>query len=91
MLFRLLLLPAVAWSLGRLGVGPLTAAGLAILGTSTLFSLAHYVGPLGDTFELYSFTFRLAAGVFFAVVFLLRGFGIAAGTHALYDLLVGLV
>lgn len=90
-LFRLLLLPAVAWSLGRLGVGPLTAAGLAILGTSTLFSLAHYVGPLGDTFELYSFTFRLAAGVFFAVVFLLRGFGIAAGTHALYDLLVGLV
>jgi hypothetical protein len=38
-----------------------------------------------------SWSFRLAAGVFFAVVFLLRGFGIAAGTHALYDLLVGLV
>jgi hypothetical protein len=90
-LFRLLLLPAVAWLLGRLGMEPITAAGLAILVTSTLFSLAHYVGPLGDTFELYSFTFRLAAGVFFAVVFLLRGFGIAAGTHAFYDLLVGLV
>jgi hypothetical protein len=90
-LFRLLLLPVVAWLLGRLGMGPIAAAGLAILATSTLFSLAHYVGPLGDTVELYSFTFRLAAGVFFAMVFLLRGFGIAAGTHALYDLLVGLV
>jgi membrane protease YdiL (CAAX protease family) len=90
-LFRLLLLPAVAWLLGRLGSGPLAAAVWAILITSGLFSLAHYVGPLGDAFELYSFSFRLAAGVFFAVVFLLRGFGIAAGTHALYDLLVGLL
>ncbi|MFM8953986.1 MAG: CPBP family intramembrane glutamic endopeptidase [Planctomycetaceae bacterium] len=90
-LFRLLLLPAVAWLLGRLGSGPITAAVWAILITSGLFSLAHYVGPLGDAFELYSFSFRMAAGVFFAVVFLLRGFGIAAGTHALYDLLVGLL
>jgi hypothetical protein len=90
-LFRLLLLPAVAWLLGRLGSGPIAAAVWAILITSILFSLAHYVGPLGDAFDLYSFSFRLAAGVFFAVVFLLRGFGIAAGTHALYDLFVGLV
>jgi membrane protease YdiL (CAAX protease family) len=90
-LFRLLLLPAVAWLLGRLGAGPIAAAVWAILITSTLFSMAHYVGPLGDAFELYSFSFRLAAGVFFAVVFLLRGFGIVAGTHAFYDLLVGLV
>lgn len=90
-LFRLLLLPAVAWAFGRLGAGPIAAAVWAILITSTLFSLAHYVGPLGDAFELYSFSFRLAAGIFFAVVFLLRGFGIAAGTHAFYDLLVGLL
>jgi len=90
-LFRLLLLPAVAWLLGRLGSGTIAAAVWAILITSGLFSLAHYVGPLGDAFELYSFSFRLAAGVFFAIVFLLRGFGIAAGTHALYDLFVGLV
>jgi hypothetical protein len=90
-LFRLLLLPAVAWVLGRLGAGRTEAMALAVLLTSCLFSLAHYVGPLGDQFELYSFTFRVLAGVFFAVVFLLRGFGIAAGTHACYDMLVGLV
>jgi hypothetical protein len=89
-LFRLLLMPAVAWLLRRLGTGAAEAMVLAVLLTSGLFSLAHYVGPLGDRFELYSFTFRMLAGVFFAVVFLLRGFGIAAGTHACYDMLVGL-
>ena len=89
-LFRLLLLPAVAWVLMRLGAGPGTAAAWSVLGTSCLFSLAHYVGPLGDTFDLYSFVFRMLAGVFFAVLFLARGFGIVAGTHAAYDLFVGL-
>lgn len=89
-LFRLLMLPAVAWSLARLGASQAAAAGLAILATSGLFSIAHYVGPLGDDFEWYSFCFRLGAGIFFAIVFLGRGFGIAAGTHAIYDMLVGL-
>jgi membrane protease YdiL (CAAX protease family) len=90
-LFRLLLLPAVAWILGRLGGSPAAALAWAVIVTSGLFSLAHYVGPLGDTFDPYSFAFRMMAGVFFAVVFLVRGFGIAAGTHAAYDMLVGLV
>ena len=38
-----------------------------------------------------SVAFRTVAGLFFALLFLLRGFGIAAGTHFFYDLLVGLV
>lgn len=89
-LFRLLLLPAVAFGLERLGASTAAAAGWAILSTSCLFSLAHYVGPLGDTFDLYGFVFRTLAGVFFSLLFLARGFGIVAGTHAAYDLLVGL-
>jgi hypothetical protein len=89
-LFRLLLLPAVNWIAARLGAGPLAAAGWGVVGSSVLFSLAHYVGPLGDTFELHSFTFRFLAGVFFAILFEARGFGIAAGSHAAYDILVGL-
>jgi hypothetical protein len=89
-LFRLLMLPAAAWALRRLGASRGAALAGAILLTSTLFSAAHYVGPLGDVFEPYSFTFRVIAGIFFALVFLGRGFGIAAGTHAVYDMLVGL-
>lgn len=90
-LFRLLLLPAVAWMLRRLGTGPGAALVAAVLVTSGLFSLAHYVGPLGDVFDVYSFTFRMLAGIFFACLFLLRGFGIVAGAHAFYDMLVGLL
>ena len=33
----------------------------------------------------------VAGLVFFGVLFLLRGFGITAGTHAAYDVLVGLL
>lgn len=90
-LFRLLLMPALAWICSRLGAGPTAAAVQAVIGSSLLFSLAHYVGPLGDAFDPYSFTFRFLAGGFFAVLFSLRGFGIAAGSHAAYDMLVGLL
>ena len=90
-LFRLLLLPAVAWAAARLGAGPIAAASWGVVGSSLLFSLAHYVGPLGDVFDPYSFTFRFLAGCFFAVLFEIRGFGIAAGSHAAYDMLVGLL
>jgi membrane protease YdiL (CAAX protease family) len=90
-LFRLLLLPVGVWLFGRMGCGPVAAGGWALVVSSLLFSAAHYVGPLGDAFEISSFTFRAIAGMLFAVLFLVRGFGIAAGTHFFYDLLVGLV
>ncbi len=38
-----------------------------------------------------SFTFRCLAGLTFSGLFWLRGFGIAVGTHMLYDLVVGVV
>jgi hypothetical protein len=88
-LFRLLLLPAIAWLLVQVGTRSIVATVWAIVISSVLFSLAHYVGPLGDAFEPYSFTFRFLAGLFFAALFSLRGFGIAAGSHAAYDMLVG--
>ena len=90
-LFRLLLLPAVTWLLHKAGLSPVAACAWAVLLTSMLFSGAHYVGPLGDTFTLFGFTFRMVAGLFFSIVFLARGFGIAAGSHAAYDVLVGML
>ena len=90
-MFRLLLVPA-AFLFFRLFEFPRTmAAIMAALSTSFLFALAHHVGPQADAFHLFSFSFRAAAGLFFASVFLLRGFGITVGCHAAYDLLVGIL
>lgn len=54
--------------------------------SSALFSAVHYLPPLGDAFSLSSFVFRLLCGVAFAIIYQLRGFAIAAWTHALYDI-----
>jgi hypothetical protein len=35
------------------------------------------------------FLFRAAAGLYFTLLFVLRGFGTAVGAHAGYDVLVG--
>jgi membrane protease YdiL (CAAX protease family) len=90
-LFRLMLLPGLIVLLRLLGASAGQCVWGAIALSSLLFSAAHYVGPQGDIFNWFSFTFRFLAGGFFAMVFVYRGFGIAAGTHALYDIYVGLV
>ena len=51
-----------------------------------IFSAFHYVGALGDAFTVSSFVFRAIAGVAFSVLYVTRGFGVTAWTHALYDL-----
>ncbi len=52
------------------------------------FSGAHYLGALGDKFELYSFFYRFVFGLLMSLLLVLRHFGITAWTHALYDVLV---
>ena len=44
-----------------------------------------------DPFTWPKFIFRTLAGVYFAGLFTFRGFGITAGTHAFYDILVALM
>lgn len=90
LLFRLILFSLTAWGMGRLGAGPRQRLVAAVLLTSLLFSAAHYVGQSGEPLEWSSFLFRFLAGVFFSILFVYRGFGIAAGAHAGYDILVGL-
>ncbi|MDR1520564.1 MAG: CPBP family intramembrane metalloprotease [Planctomycetota bacterium] len=63
---------------------------------AVLFAASHHLpgGPeevadwSGAWNVLPAFAFRTAAGLYFAFVYLERGFGIAAGSHAGYDLLV---
>jgi membrane protease YdiL (CAAX protease family) len=90
-LFRLCLLPLCSGLFRAGGLQPRGAAFLAVVATSLAFSLAHYVGPAGEPFQLFTFGFRTMAGLFFAGLFVLRGFGITVGCHAAYDLMVGLL
>jgi membrane protease YdiL (CAAX protease family) len=88
-LFRLLLFAGLLRLLDRLEVPPLLMLTLAALGSSALFAAAHHLGPYGEPFDSAAFVFRLVAGVYFALLYQIRGFGIAAGAHALYDVLAG--
>lgn len=90
MLFRLLLVPPLAQSAKHFGAPRAWGIAAVVLLTSLVFSGAHYIGPHGDIFDTFTFLFRFTAGAFFAVLFVFRGFGIAAGTHALYDIFVSL-
>lgn len=97
LLFRLILLSA-ALGLLRLGGVPRRYDVLTgVIATSLLFSAAHYQFDLtmagyhfatsfGDAFRWSSFFFRFVAGMFFSLLFLFRGFGVAVGSHAMYDL-----
>jgi Type II CAAX prenyl endopeptidase Rce1-like len=87
--FRLLLFSLLAGTL-RLAETPLLVeVGFAALGSAVCFAVAHHLGPYGERFDSAAFLFRLLAGVYFALLFRLRGFGIAVGAHACYDVFVG--
>ena len=66
----------------------------AVVVTSLVFSAAHYqiftFNSGADVFAVDTFLFRMVAGVFFSTLFVYRGFGIAVGSHALYDVFVAL-
>jgi membrane protease YdiL (CAAX protease family) len=87
-LFRLLLFTSLAWVLRRAGLTLGPAALLAALASSILFSTAHHLGPYGQPYSNYLFLFRLLAGLYFALLYQARGFGIAVGAHACYNLMV---
>jgi len=91
LLFRVLLVGALAW-LGRrvLKWRPVPAGLFAAVTGALIFSAFHYVGPYGDSFAAGSFTFRAIAGLLFSGLYLTRGFGITAWSHALYDVLLAL-
>ena len=85
LLFRVLLVTALV-ALGLwLGWRKPVAVAVAIVASALIFSGFHYVGPFGDPLTLPSFTFRAVAGLVLSGLFVARGFGIVAWSHALYD------
>jgi hypothetical protein len=89
LMFRVILVGALLWGGKKVfGWGPVASGVFATLMGALIFSAFHYVGPYGDPFAVGSFTFRAVAGVAFSALYIVRGFGITAWTHALYDLIL---
>jgi len=88
LVFRAIFLGAL-YTLAKEGarLQPVTAGAVGLIVSGAIFSAAHFVFP-GEPVALGAFLYRLLAGMFLGVVFLARGFGIAAWTHTLYDLYV---
>jgi membrane protease YdiL (CAAX protease family) len=89
-LFRLILFSCLVRLLRLVDVNGLLSVLLAASASSLLFSAAHHIGPYGQPYSNYLFLFRLIAGLYFAVLFQARGFGIAVGAHACYNLMVSI-
>ncbi len=91
LLFRVILVSALAkLAYVMFGWGKRGAGVFATIIGALIFSAFHYIGPLGDTLQLGSFVFRTVAGLLLSGLYLTRGFGIAAWTHALYDVILTL-
>lgn len=84
--FRALLVGGLAaGARAVLGFGRRASGVFAAVVGALIFAAFHYIGPYGDQLQLQSFVFRTLSGLAFSGLYLLRGFGITAWTHALYD------
>lgn len=86
--FRVILVSALIYVFNLLIKTKWAAITTAVLLAAFLFSLVHYIGDMGDTFTTGSFLFRFLFGLALNGIYVWRGFGMAAWTHALYDIMV---
>jgi hypothetical protein len=86
--FRAILLGSIYY-IARRGGGlkPFVAGIIALAASAGIFSTAHFLNP-GEGPELGAFLYRLTAGMLLGLIYLSRGLGVAAWTHALYDVYV---
>ncbi len=86
--FRVALFGGLSWAFASRGVPKVRADLAAALLSSVIFSSVHYLGALGDPFQLGSFVFRALSGLYLCALFRFRGFAVAVYAHALYDVAV---
>ena len=60
----------------------------AMIVAAGIFSAFHFIGEYGDYFSLDLFLLRFFAGLVLGIVYFVRGFGITAYAHSIYDLIV---
>ena len=88
--FRLALFGLLRAVLTTAQIPPRTAVALAAIAAAVLFAAAHHIGAHGEPVDGFNFLFRVLAGLYFTALYQFRGFGIAVGAHACYDVLVGI-
>jgi len=92
LVFRLLLIWVLLAALVDLAKFSRRVAVPIAVGLSALaFTVYHPLHAEDGSLIAQRFAFYLAAGVYFGVLFLMRGFGIAVATHALYDIATALL
>jgi len=70
---------------------------LSVVIAAALFSAHHHIIYINGqlcrvaAFSWPQFVFRTIAGIYFAALFAVRGFGITAGTHASYNIIAALI
>ena len=87
--FRVLLISGLTILFGLIfNWGEFGKTFLSVIISSAIFSIFHFFGSYGDTFSFPLFFVRFFAGIFLAMIYIFRGFGIAAYAHSIYDLFV---
>ena len=87
--FRVLLISGLAILFGLIfNWGEFGKSFLSVIISSAIFSIFHFFGSYGDTFSFPLFFVRFFAGIFLAMIYIFRGFGITAYAHSIYDLFV---
>lgn len=64
------------------------AAAWSALTGAIIFSAFHHIG--GEPYRTGVFLQRVLAGIYFSALYFTRSFGVAAASHAMYDIIVGL-
>ena len=89
-IFRMVIFGGLAFLLRMAFLPGFIAVPIAMVASALLFAAAHHLGPYGEKLDPYVFLFRATAGMYFSLLYHFRGFGVAVGAHAGYDVLVGL-
>ncbi len=86
--FRVILVSLLIYIFRFFLKGKNMAVATSVVLAALIFSGVHYIGEYADSLVLSTFLFRFLFGLALNLIYVIRGFGMAAWTHAIYDLIV---
>ena len=88
-LFRVLLIAGIAGIMGFIFQwNEVLKNWIAMIIAAGVFSSFHFIGEFGDYFSFNIFMVRFFAGIMLGALYFMRGFGITAWAHSIYDLII---